>query len=118
MITCIINTALNRDGRDRKDRELVNQVVKILKDSLPEERWKALAQKNRETTGKILEWMANRLDMVEDMHNLSNIRNDLNHAGQNDGPMKADVIHHWLGEYIAKMEHAVTEVYGTTAING
>ena len=115
IITCIVNTALDRDGRERTDRELVNQAVKILKNDLPVERWKALAQDNRETTEKILDWLANWPDIVENMHNLSNIRNDLNHAGQNEGPMKADAIHHSLGEYIDKMEHALAEVYGTNA---
>lgn len=117
MFTHIINTALNRDGRDLKDRNLVSQAVTIIKKSLAEKEWKTLARDNRETTVKILAWLENYPELVESMYNLSDIRNDLNHAGQKDNPMRAETIQLRLGEYIDKMKHAVAQIGDTTAFN-
>lgn len=107
IITYILISATGLNGRDKGDREIVLQAVTILINELPEECWKEAALKKKPTTEKIITWMQPQEDLVKIMRNISNIRNDLNHSGQNRGSMKPGVICSQLKDYISQLEEIV-----------
>jgi len=110
IITHILKSAAGLDGRDKDHREIVLQAVTILINELPEDRWKKAAHKHKPTTLQIIEWLKPQDDLVKSMRNLSNIRNDLNHSGQNGSPMKPKSISDQLPVYLDQMD-ALIEQY-------
>ncbi|MEA3429232.1 MAG: TIGR02221 family CRISPR-associated protein [Thermodesulfobacteriota bacterium] len=88
------------------NREIVGQAIYIYtnnKKLFPEE-WKEPAKSNIKTTKKLIEFCKTKKELIEIYRNLSNDRNDLNHAGHKKNPMSADKFSLKLGEYIRKTE--------------
>ena len=104
MITFIINRALGTNGRDRDERTLVNQVVSIVQENRPETDWRPESLKHKEKTYRMIEWIHSQSDLWKSMSNLTAIRNDLNHAGQNDNPRNPDTLCGQLAQYVAELE--------------
>jgi CRISPR-associated Csx2 family protein len=79
-ITTFVCLKENIDYTKEFNREIVNSCFKISRDSLQENKWKGAVLKNLELSKKIL-----RNDIVKalskDFSSLTNLRNDINHAG-------------------------------------
>ncbi len=108
MCTCILSHATNEDSSEKTKRNLVGIAVKIERCQLPFDDWNATAQKHQEIVEKIRLWLRNNDDLLKCMANLSKDRNDLNHAGMNECPMKADKFSENLKKYIKIFEKEST----------
>ncbi|HBT97188.1 MAG TPA: TIGR02221 family CRISPR-associated protein [Desulfobulbaceae bacterium] len=107
MITFVVNKALGNDGRNRKDRELVNQCNSIIGKNTPESEWRHPACHDKPITRRMIAWMKPQSDLLKGIGELNSIRNDLNHAGQNDNPGKAKKIQEELSRHLDKMKQIV-----------
>lgn len=104
MVTFVVNSALGTDGRDRKERELVNQCGTIIDKDLPESKWKHPASEDISKTQRMIDWLRPQRDLLESLKNLAEIRNDLNHAGQTWNPSAPQTIREKLSKHIEKMQ--------------
>lgn len=79
-ITTFVCLKENIDYTKEFNREIVNSCFKITRDTLQENEWKGAVLKNKELANKIL-----KNDIVKalsnDFSSLTNLRNDINHAG-------------------------------------
>jgi hypothetical protein len=108
MTTFVVNKAIGKDGRDENDRTLVNQCKTIIKKDLPESDWRPPASDEKFNTQRMIAWMKPQQDLLEGLQNLSDTRNDLNHAGQNDKPGRPETIRKNLLGHLEKMERIFT----------
>ncbi len=104
MTTFVVNRAIGKDGRDQKDRELVNQCITIISKDKPEPEWLSPAGDDKLITKKMICWMKPQQDLLNNLRNLGKTRNDLNHAGQNDEPGKPETIRKNLLGHLEEME--------------
>jgi CRISPR-associated Csx2 family protein len=108
MITFVVNKAIGKDGRDEVERTLVNQCKTIIKNDIPESKWLSPACDDTLVTQRMIAWMKPQQDLLEGLQNLSDTRNDLNHAGQNDKPGKPETIRKNLLGHLERMERIFT----------
>ncbi|WP_207679588.1 TM1812 family CRISPR-associated protein [Desulfonema magnum] len=85
-------------------RDISTQAVKICRDSLPENKWAKPAADHPEVTRKFLAFYGPRKELLEVFNKLSNYRNDLNHAGYRQNPMKSDSFEKNLAGLIKSIE--------------
>lgn len=81
---------INENSQDYKLREIARQAAKIFAEQLPVEKWKGLARNYPEISRKFLEFYKTKNELLKIFRNLSNYRNDLNHAGNTQNPMNAN----------------------------
>lgn len=108
MITFVVNKAIGKDGRDEIDRTLVNQCKTIIKKNIPKPEWLSPAGDDTLVTQRMIAWMKPQPDLLEGLQNLSDTRNDLNHAGQNDKPGRPETIRKNLLGHLERMERIFT----------
>jgi CRISPR-associated Csx2 family protein len=75
---------------DMKIRKIASQAATIYAKRKPENEWMNEASGNKDITRKFLHFYNLKPDLVELMRNLSKDRNDINHAGYNPSPMRAE----------------------------
>jgi CRISPR-associated Csx2 family protein len=75
---------LNLDSSNRDNRQIVSAAIKIKNTHIPEKKWKEHVKSHTELTKKILNYSL--VDKIKgDFEKLSQIRNDVNHAGFVEG---------------------------------
>ena len=84
----IIN--IGRDPEEIKLREIAGQAATIYHKRLPKNEWKKSAAASEEITDAFLNFFNGQDELMEVFRDLTNYRNDLNHAGFNQNPMSAD----------------------------
>lgn len=89
-----------------KDRGLVTQAFKIKEENLPFERWENESKNNKEIIEKMLssEIFSKNKEFCNLMRNITNLRNDMNHAGWRENPCNAKRFKQKLHDYIQKTE--------------
>ncbi len=107
MITFVVNKALGKDGRNKDDRTLVNQCTAIIVDDKPESEWLPPASNDKSITQQMIAWLRPQQDLLQGLRTLSDIRNDLNHAGQNDKPRKMEAVQRNLSCHLEEMKKIV-----------
>lgn len=100
MCTYILKQSTEEDTNDKKKRNLVGMAVTIERDDKVFDDWSGDAQNNIEIIQDIRDWLCEHKESLNCMNNLSQDRNDLNHAGMNDSPMAADKFGTKLQGYI------------------
>lgn len=98
---------IDKNPEDFRNREIASQAAKIYNNMLPVEKWKGKAKNYPKITQKFLEFYKTKDELLKIYRNLSKYRNDLNHAGHNKEPMKADKFSSKLDEYIRKAEKQI-----------
>jgi len=101
--------AVGGDPMDLVQRDIASQAIKIKKERLPEEEWHPPAKDNKEMTWRHLNLLGMKSDLVAVMYELSQYRNDLNHAGYNRNIMKSQKFSSKLGPLLAKVEDLVSK---------
>ena len=96
-----------KNKKDKKYREIASQAVKIFLEEINKDKWKKPAADNHQITQKFLDLYEGKKELIKIFRNLSNDRNDLNHAGQNDSPMKPDKFNEKLKSYIKDIENII-----------
>ncbi len=79
VVSYILETE-NLDWESTINRNIVNSCFSIAENRIPESDWRGDAAKNRNLTRRLMESEIIR-DLQEDMNNLIDSRNDVNHAG-------------------------------------
>ena len=94
----VIKTGKNE--ADKKYREIASQATVIYLKKIDKDKWEKPAADNCQITQKFLDLYDGEKELIKIFRNLSNDRNDLNHAGQNDSPMKPDNFRKKIEKYI------------------
>lgn len=93
------------DMNDLIGRDIASQAIKIHMEELSEDEWHFPAEANKETTRKFLEFLRTTPGLVKAMRDLTQFRNDLNHAGYGPSPMKPH-------KFAAKLEPLLCNIIG------
>jgi CRISPR-associated Csx2 family protein len=104
MFTHILGQSTNEDTGDIARRNLVGMAVHIELLNKQFEDWHEAARQERDLIEAICSWLRPQDDLLKNFKNLSGYRNDLNHAGMNDGPMPAAKFEEKLDECLAAFE--------------
>ncbi len=107
MCTFILRQSTQEDTRDKNKRNLVGMAVAIERDSKNFEKWSDDAKQNKKNIEDIRAWLRENKELFDCMKNLSQDRNDLNHAGMNANPMTAEKFSRKLEEYIKIFESQI-----------
>ncbi|MEA3468996.1 MAG: TIGR02221 family CRISPR-associated protein [Thermodesulfobacteriota bacterium] len=98
------------DHYAEKNRNMVNKAMVIQSENKSFTEWDKAAQENRSLVENLCSWFANHKDFKEQLKNIGNDRNDINHAGIRDNPMAAKKFSDRLGAYTKEFEkYAFTE---------
>ncbi|HHO49136.1 MAG TPA: TIGR02221 family CRISPR-associated protein [Desulfobacteraceae bacterium] len=105
----IVAKALSEDINDLTARKLVNQAVAIFLKNTSQDDWKDEAKEHPDKINRILEWLGSQKELADMLRELSNYRNDLNHAGHSrENPMQAEKFPIKLDEMVAFFEGITT----------
>lgn len=91
----------------QENRDIASQAVTIHLKDLPEIDWRHQSAKNPVITRKFLRLYQTQDNLVEVFNQLSNCRNDLNHAGHRSNAMGADRFREKLSELLDKAERHI-----------
>ncbi|MDW7774388.1 MAG: TIGR02221 family CRISPR-associated protein [Desulfobulbaceae bacterium] len=105
--TYIVEQALGEGMHEQDTRDLVNMALKILKNKLPLDDWDEKARAQEKKTQKIIDWFVPQEALRGALKNLTNYRNDLNHAGHKDNPMSANKFSAKLDELVFFFEELI-----------
>jgi len=94
------------DPTDKNQRNIAASAISIYQQNIPEDKWTGVAGSFPEITKQYNYLYKKEVDLVEVLDALTELRNDLNHAGFRKQPMKSDVFAKKLGELIDKTEHS------------
>ena len=100
----IIRTS--EDPTDKKHRGIAASAISICQKNIPEDQWAGVAGRCPKITKQYNSLYKKEIELVEVLDGLTELRNDLNHAGFRDQPTKADVFSKKLGKLIDKTEHS------------
>ena len=101
----VIKTGENEENK--KYREIASQAATIYLKKIEKNKWKKPATDNHHITQRFLKLYDGKKELIKIFKNLSTYRNDLNHAGQNDSPMKPDNFSKKIEEYIKNVENII-----------
>ena len=90
MVSYVVREALGDDFHHKILRSLVNSALQIKTNSTPSEEWIAPACDYVDKVQALIKWFDEHPNIAKCFNNLIEPRNDINHAGQNDSPMKPD----------------------------
>ncbi|WP_456386733.1 TIGR02221 family CRISPR-associated protein [Desulfolithobacter sp.] len=96
----ILRQATGLAPEEEINRTLVNQAVTITLKSIPFDDWKRESREHREIAQQLISWLEPNIELLENMRNLAGDRNDINHAGMVNGPMRPEKFDSRLKEYI------------------
>lgn len=99
-ITHILIQSINADSTDIDKRNLVGKAVKITLNDISEDGWDQAARDQKALIDQICGWLTPQKMLLDCLRNMSQSRNDLNHAGMNPNPMAGDKFKPKLQEYI------------------
>ena len=101
----VIKTGKNEE--DKKYREIASQATAIYLKKIDKDKWKKLAADNCQITQRFLDLYGGEEELIKIFRNLSRDRNDLNHAGYNDSPMKPDNFRKKIEKYIEGIKNII-----------
>jgi CRISPR-associated Csx2 family protein len=104
MSTYVLLEITGEGASDKTQRSLVNKAVNIVSGNKQFNEWDPVAQKHRENTEKICGWMKDHDSFRKCLQDLTQNRNDLNHAGMREGFMSAEKFAENLSKYLKKFE--------------
>lgn len=107
MLISYCMTQIGQKPQDWNKREIVNQAVHIYLYKTPESEWREDVSENKNNINELLNFFDGNTQIAKLMRNLSQDRNDLNHAGYNPNPMQADKFTNKLQGYIEKVENYI-----------
>jgi CRISPR-associated Csx2 family protein len=108
MCTYILKQSTKEDSNDKNKRNLVGMAIAIERDGKAFDDWSPDAQHNKKIIQEIRDWLRTHQKLFDSMNNLSQDRNDLNHAGMNDSPMSASKFGEKLKQYIYVFSEEIT----------
>ena len=98
-IISVICKELNLDENLQRNRNIVSSCFTIKKKNIVENEWKGDAAENKEIARKVLT-DSKLLDLLlSDYFYIATVRNDLNHSGYNNGPIKPNRVKGLLNEF-------------------
>lgn len=107
LITCIVRESTGLTGSEKKERALVGSVLA----SIDNPNWNS-GKTDAMMTEFLLpmkSWLEKQDDLRKCMRNISDLRNDLNHAGQNKNPRPPRTFRKALQENLDKAEAILAE---------
>ncbi len=103
MISEVVEKQFGSDTiTNRKYREIVEDAIHIKYNNIPEEKWKEETVTNREDVTLIIGSLNN--DFVRRYNEISQRRNDINHAGFRYNPQKPDSLMDDLKKYYIELK--------------
>ncbi|RZB34208.1 MAG: hypothetical protein SRB2_03601 [Desulfobacteraceae bacterium Eth-SRB2] len=94
------------DPTDKNQRSIAASAISICQQNIPEDKWTGVAGRFPEITKQYNTLYKKEVNLVEVLDGLTELRNDLNHAGFREQPMKSDVFASKLGQLIDKAENS------------
>ena len=91
---------------DKKHRGIAASAISICQQNIPEDQWTGVAGRFPKITKQYDSLYKKEIELVEVLDTLTELRNDLNHAGFRGQPMKSDMFAKKLGKLIDKTEHS------------
>ena len=98
----------NEDPTDKDQRSIAASAISICQQNIPEEQWTGIAGNLQELTRQYIHHYKKEVELVKVLDALTELRNDLNHAGFREQPMKSDVFAKRLDELIDKTVNSFT----------
>jgi len=95
---------VGENPQNQKNRDIASQAVTIHLKRIPRPHWKDPSTRNPETTRRFCKLYETHPELVNVFKDLSDYRNDLNHAGFRKNPMGADKFGKKLSELLGKTE--------------
>ena len=92
-----------------KNRQIVNQAVTIYTNSLPPREWIKPAKDDPETTRKFINYFKTQKELVKIYNDLSDSRNDLNHAGYRTNARRSEIFGKQLSKMIDSIERCLAD---------
>lgn len=83
-------------------RDIVSSAIHIAQKNTPERKWKVAAKENPEITRRYIAICRQYGKLMELYANLTDFRNDLNHAGYSKSPKPSETIIKKLGEFVSE----------------
>ena len=125
MLSFIVIQSTGKDPYDKKYRELVGKGVNIAKHRFILKKREKFVHEHLETVERrvcqcverrVCQWLEKdgKKDLHKSMRNLSNLRNDLNHAGMKEDPTGAEKFAKNLKEYLDTFSSEVDAISKTT----
>ena len=93
----------NGELQDIHQREAVNKAVYIFLSKAPEAEWRIESPSEKNLITALLSFLQDKKELARIFRDLSNYRNDLNHAGYNKNPMSADKFKDKLQQAIERL---------------
>jgi CRISPR-associated Csx2 family protein len=101
----VIKTGKNEE--DKKHRKIASQAAAIYLREIDKDKWEKPAADDLLATQKFLDLYDGEKELIKIFRNLSNIRNDLNHAGHNDSPIKTDNFRKKIEKHIKDIKNII-----------
>ncbi|MBW1705832.1 MAG: TIGR02221 family CRISPR-associated protein [Deltaproteobacteria bacterium] len=92
-----------------KNRQIVNQAVTIYANNLSRKEWIKPAKDDPETTRKFIKYFKTQKELVKIYNDLSDSRNDLNHAGYRTNARRSEIFGKQLSEMIVRIETCLAD---------
>ena len=89
------------------NRTIANQAITIFLKGLPLKEWKKEAHENQHITDQFINFYKTQHELVKTYNNLTNYRNDLNHAGYSDSARHAEKFSKELPVFLNIAEKAI-----------
>lgn len=100
-ITTLVCDENNLNSNSKADRDWIDSIMKIVVDEIEEEKWIGIEDNERTKT------IINQSKLIkllnQDFKNVSAIRNDLNHAGYRNNPLKSKTIKSNISELLCSI---------------
>jgi len=100
---------IKHDQENQKYREIAGQAVTIYLKKIDRAKWKKASADNEQITLKLLDAYKGQDELIKIFRNISNDRNDLNHAGHNTNPMRPEAFRKQLSEMLARIETCLAD---------
>jgi len=94
---------IGQDQENQKYREIAGQAVTIYLKKIVKTKWKETAADNEKITREFLIFYQDKAELVKIYRELSNDRNDLNHAGHKKNPMRAEKFSNNLSKFLSRI---------------
>jgi CRISPR-associated Csx2 family protein len=96
--------SIGQDSSNLQLREIASQAIKIFSDNLPETDWRTPAAHQEKITRAFLNLFRERSELIKMIKQISDYRNDLNHAGYRQNPMPPELFGEKLSVFLDRFE--------------
>ena len=102
---CVV--AVQEDHRVKENRVVASQAIKIYADKISEKEWGKEAKTNETLARKVMHLCSGHPRLPKLMKDLNQHRNDLNHAGNVEAPMKAETFFKNFTKFIDQIDQVL-----------